>query len=168
MPSFASALLSTYSPLRGSGFHYVLEIWPALVAVTLFFLARHPQWIATWAIVGLLLMAQDPWGQVRNYQDRASVQSEARRAISEKIPEGAAVVADELAGTWVASRRFVMRWPELKLLPAECPDYAFLRLDEIENEPGSPWRNLLLKCSVGWPSQTIWSGQGWVIEKLIH
>lgn len=168
VPSFASALLSTYPPLRGSGFHYVLEIWPTLVAITLIFLVQYPRWIGPWAVAGLLLLAQDPWGQVRNYAGRVQNQSEARRALSERIPEGAAVVSDELGGAWVANRRFVTRWPELKLLPAECPDYAFLKLDEIENEPGSPWRNLLLKCTVGWPSQTVWTGEGWVIEKLIH
>lgn len=128
LPSFASALLATYPPLRGPGFHYVLELWPLLATLTILALAEwapRRAWVAarvtrqrliwTWALLALLAMDHDPWNAFREYRTEAIAQAEAR-AMIQAIPPEHAVIADELAGTWVSGRPVATRWPDLAIV----------------------------------------------------
>ena len=128
LPSFASAALADFPLLRDPGFHYVLELWPVLACLTLLGLARQKstRLIWSWALVNLLIMDFDPVGECREYHAQASTQTEVREMMK-KIPISAAVMADDLAGTWVAGRRSIMRWPETSLLPFGCPNFILIQ-----------------------------------------
>lgn len=132
LPSFASAALATYPPLRGSSFHYVLEIWPALAVVTLVALSRMPaaasrRWSIVWAVLALLAWDHDPVGALREY-GRGAIAAAPVRAALGQIPEGDGVLADELAGPWVAGRLQAARWPAVEALAGgRCPRWAVLR-----------------------------------------
>jgi uncharacterized membrane protein len=128
LPSFLSALLATYPPLRGSSFHYVLELWPVLAAVTLIELSRKKSevWIWLWPIFALLRMDHDPVGDFREYWKRSKETAEIREKIK-GIPNHFTVIADELAGTWIAGRPTICRWPDVSLIPAQCPDVLLIR-----------------------------------------
>jgi uncharacterized membrane protein len=130
-PSLASAALATYGPLRGSGFHYVLELWPVLAVLTIWGLAqlRSPRWAIAWALLALLAWDHDPWGEWREYWDATRAESQARVALS-SLPAEASVSADELAGPWVAGRARVTRWPALAILGGHCPEWVAVRGDE--------------------------------------
>lgn len=129
-PSFASAALSTYPPLRGDYFHYVLELWPVLAGLTIFALARagSTRLVWAWAFLALLSMDQDPIAQFREY-GRGAVES--RRVVErmKAVPPEAKVMADELSGPWLAGRRFITRAPALHFFEG-CPDWMVLRGDE--------------------------------------
>ncbi len=127
-PSFFSAFLSTWPNLRRTGSHYVLEVWPVLVVLTLIVLARRPRWIAPWVFVGVYLLAQDPWNQMRDFAREASANEDARRALSEIAPE-ARVISEERGGTWVAGRKYATKFPDRKLLRQGCADVAVFRDD---------------------------------------
>ena len=129
LPSLASAALATYPPLRGSGFHYVLELWPVLAAITLTVLARLPssrRFAIAWALLALLAWDHDPWGDLREYARGAVDSAPVRLALGE-IPTDAAVSADELTGPWLAGRLEVTRWPALEELGGHCPVWLALR-----------------------------------------
>jgi hypothetical protein len=164
LPSLASAALATYTPLRGNGFHYVLELWPALAGLTVVALARMPapgarRWAIAWAGLAALAWSHDPIGALREYGRGAIEVGPVRRALSE-IPSQDAVLADELAGPWVASRLQVARWPTVANLEGgRCPRWVVLRSEaqrELtrkicgeapaeERELGGEWRLLRMR-----------------------
>ncbi len=130
LPSFMSAALSTYSPLRDSNFHYVLELWPVLACLTILALndLRIPKLAWIWACLALLALDQDPVAEIREYGAGTALEAEARAKISE-ISFTLSVAADELAGPWISSRAFVTRYPDLHLMPSGCPDVFLLHID---------------------------------------
>ena len=125
-PSIASAMLSTWPPLRRTGFHYCLEVWPVFAALTLIALSRRPKWIVPWAFCGVYLLASDPWNQMREYVHESSHTGEIRAWIHALPPE-ARIVSDESGGPWVTGRRFASKLDETKLLLQGCPDYLIFR-----------------------------------------
>jgi uncharacterized membrane protein len=131
LPSFASAALATYPPLREASFHYVLELWPILASVTLliFSILQSTRLVWLWAIFSLFLWDHNPIHDYREYHREAQQTVEVRAKI-QGLPQDAAIVADELAGTWVAGRKWVTRWPEIHLLPNQCPDYILVKHSE--------------------------------------
>jgi uncharacterized membrane protein len=132
LPSLASAALSTYPPLRGSSFHYVLELWPVLAVVTLLGFARMPtrasrRWAIAWAGLALLAWDHDPVGAMREYGRGAVEMAPVRRALAE-IPVEDGVLGDELAGPWIAGRLQAARWPAVDALASgRCPRWVVLR-----------------------------------------
>lgn len=136
LPSLASAALSTYPPLRGSSFHYVLELWPVLAVVTLLALSRMPaaasrRWAIAWAGLALLAWDHDPVGALREYGRGARDMAPVRQALAE-IPLQDGVLADELAGPWIAGRLQAARWPAVEALSGapgggKCPRWVVLR-----------------------------------------
>jgi hypothetical protein len=128
LPSLASAALSTDISLRRPSFHYVLELWPILAAITLLQLARlrSARFAVAWALWAVLAWDHDPIGALRQYSREAAAQSEARGFLA-ALPSEASVSADELAGTWVANRRLVTRWAALAPFEGRCPDWIVVR-----------------------------------------
>lgn len=147
LPSFASAALATYPPLRGSNFHYVLELWPVLAALTILALSRQrsEKLIWVWALLGILRWDHDPLADLREYRRDAQVYQEAR-ALIRKIPTDAPLVADELAGTWVSSREWLSRWPETSFLPNSCPEYILVRNAERGTILEMGVQNVISRC----------------------
>lgn len=127
VPSFASAALSSFPLLRRSNFHYVLELWPILAGMTVVYLAqkRSEKLVWAWALFSLLRWDHDPIQDFREYGRKVQTAGEVRNFFR-SIPRDAAVAADDLAGPWVASRKNISRWPDLSLLPGQCPDYIIL------------------------------------------
>ncbi|HUP57302.1 MAG TPA: DUF2079 domain-containing protein [Bdellovibrionota bacterium] len=168
-PSFFSAALSTDLPLRRSGFHYVFELWPVLAALTVIALAewRSPRmparrlaWI--WAFCALLAMDQDPWNQLHEYRKDAARVRVARTAIAAIEPEHS-LMADEMAGTWVANRVMLARWPEIQSFAGVCPERVLLPLGdrELRDYPGA--REILERCTYS----PMWGAGDWVLFKLV-
>jgi hypothetical protein len=131
LPSFLSAALATYPPLRGVHFHYVLELWPILAVTTLIALVvwRSPGLVWGWAFFSLLSWGHDPVGDFRHYLKSAAIIAPLRSEIL-KIPADSAVTSDELTGTWLAGRAWATRWPDTRLLPDQCPDYIIVKFSE--------------------------------------
>ncbi len=151
LPSFLSAALSTYPPLREPGFHYVLELWPVLAILTLLALGRiflenaqrATQLSFAWAGLALLGLGQDPWGQFFEYAKDATKTSPVRVAFFQ-IPQDTAMVTDEMTGAWFANQLWITRWPALKGLPKECPSWIVLKNPSQEQE--ARVENLQKKC----------------------
>lgn len=131
LPSLGCAALATYPPLRQSGFHYVLELWPALVVATLYGLGatRKPEaWAWIWACSSLLMLGQDPIGSLREYGREAVVRTELREKMS-LIPSGDSVSASEEVGAWISARALASRFPDLRPFagePGGCPKWIIL------------------------------------------
>lgn len=125
-PSFLSALVSLHWMLRSSGFHYVLEIWPVLAALTVVALGRigsvRLAWI--WALFVLLMMDQDPWNDLRGTWREARARSGVPALVA-MIPPQDSVATHGLAGTWTASRYLVGNFPDLTFFPNQCPQWIF-------------------------------------------
>ncbi|MEO5970963.1 MAG: hypothetical protein ABIQ95_13625, partial [Bdellovibrionia bacterium] len=145
LPSFASAALASFPPLRDPAFHYVLELWPVLACVTIKALGRQKSstLIWGWALMGLIAMDFDPIAEYREYQAQSIRRLEAIKLI-DTIPPEAAVMADELAGTWIAGRRWVTRWPDTRLLPLDCPDYVLV--EDPSNQKEKEVLELISRC----------------------
>jgi hypothetical protein len=177
LPSLASAALATYSPLRRPDFHYVLELWPVLACLTLLFLAkqRSTSLIWAWAFIGLLRMDYDPVGELRSYLKEQSKISTIRQKI-QSIPSTQVVVADELAGPWIAGRQWVTRWPDTGILPSQCPHLVLVQhaergtliergvqslMTRCESGVSTPIRNADLKVP-----QALWREGSWSIYEV--
>lgn len=117
LPSAASAVLATYAALRNPKFHYVLEIWPVFLVLTLAAIVRlsaayrrirlaRLAW--AWAVVGALLWGSDPVDGIQRNIRIAMDRAELRRAL-ESIPKHASVTADEEIGYWISGRREMNR-----------------------------------------------------------
>jgi hypothetical protein len=135
LPSLASAALSTDASLRGADFHYVLELWPALAALTIVVLPRlrgARAWTILWAGLALLAWDHDPWGDLRAYAHGAVDAAPVRGRMSEVPPE-ASVSGDELSGTWLAGRERVTRWSQLAPFGGHCPEWLVLRASELDD-----------------------------------
>lgn len=132
LPSLLSAAIATYPPLRRSGFHYVCELWPILAVLTIVQIAalssetKQKKVAAAWALLALLAWDHDPIGLIREYGLEAWTQTGARTLLGD-LPVKDSVVADELAGPWVANRLEVMRWPELETWNGQCPMWIVVR-----------------------------------------
>jgi hypothetical protein len=146
-PSFTSAAISTIPQLRRPNFHYVLELWPILAGMTIVVLARLRSlkviWI--WAIFSILRMDHDPIGELREYW-KDSVHLRNVRTYLQKLPQDGIVAAEDLAGTWVASRKWVSRWPDLSLLPGQCPEYVVLHGYDKSEEFNKNLLQVMQKC----------------------
>lgn len=142
LPSFGSAALSTYSPLRSSQLHYVLELWPVLASLSLVALGAigKRSWIWAWALFSILRWDYDPISDFREYWVQIGHQ-QGIRAVLEQIPESASVMADDLAGPWVSGRKWVARWPDAALLPGGCADYWVIQGNRSDSQEG---RNRIL------------------------
>jgi uncharacterized membrane protein len=161
-PSFYSAALATYPPLRNPGFHYVLELWPVLAALTILALARigNKKWVWAWALVNLLWFAQDPWGQFREYSAEAHSRSAIRQRLAE-IPVSESVAADEMAGSWVAGRLKVTRWADLSAFEGGCPDWVIT----VGVAPDPNLAAVAKNCGRGIP-QAVWSAENWTAYRM--
>jgi len=169
IPSFMSAAIATYSPLRNSGYHYVLELWPVLAVLTLIALA---QWqdrlngkiIGLWVLLAWISLDQDPWNQMREFSKEARNRNEVRLAFA-TIPEDQSVVADEMAGPWVANRVYVARWPNLDLMPNRCPAWLVLRQLPVESLPAVD--EILARCgNTDRAKAQAWAIQDWVAYRV--
>ncbi len=134
-PSFLSAALATYPPLRNVRYHYALELWPAFAVGTVLVLGsltahleklRFKRLIVLWVGVSLLRMDSDPLADVRHWV-RSLDDARPVREYLQNIPTDVAITADEMAGPWIAGRPYVMRWPETALLPSHNPNLVVLR-----------------------------------------
>jgi hypothetical protein len=130
VPSLASSAIATYLPLRRSGFHYVLELWPVMAVLCIIALPRFDRWLGgklpwAWALVALISLDQDPWNQMREYWRQAWDAAPARKVMM-ALPVNEGIAADELAGTWVAGRLLVTRWPDLSFFQDNCPHWVIL------------------------------------------
>jgi len=175
VPSFASAALASFPPLRDPGFHYVLELWPVLACVTIQALARQRSGLTAggaglawgWALMSLLALDFDPVAEYREYRSQQVGRSELIQLIG-KIPPEAAVMADELAGTWISGRRWATRWPDTRLLPLDCPGYILIEEPTPERE--KEVQALFSRC--GGPrgeriaQATIQRAGGWVLYRV--
>jgi hypothetical protein len=124
LPSIASMGMSTFPDLRSPFFHYVLEIWPALMALAILWLARLPnhKWAYIAAVFSLLHMDQDPLRQLQNYARAARIQAGARNQML-SIDRDQSILSDDLAGPWVANRSKVARWPDMIFFQNCCPHW---------------------------------------------
>ncbi len=149
LPSFASAALATYPPLRNENFHYVLELWPLLACLTIILLGqiRSDRLIWIWVFFIFLKMDQNPLGDLRDFR-KESKDVAPVRALLQKISPDSKLVADELAGPWVSGRLSVTRWPETSWLPAQCPDFIVTRYPEGNLEVPSQIQSLILRCQI--------------------
>jgi hypothetical protein len=147
LPSFASAALATYPPLRNSNFHYILELWPILASLTILVLSltRSSTLIWVWAVFSLLRMDHDPIGDFREFSKDSEQWTEVRAKIRE-IPNEGSLVADELAGTWVAGRQWITRWPDTTLIPNQCPQFILVRNSEFGTLTELGVRTILNRC----------------------
>jgi uncharacterized membrane protein len=139
-PSFLSAALATYPPLRHASFHYVLELWPIMACLTVVAFGRiksRPWLIWVWAFLALLAMDHDPWGEIRDFYHEALNRSSVRAEMA-STSELDSVSADERSGTWLAGRLRVTRWPDVSAFAGQCPDWVWL--------DGSGPRNLEKPC----------------------
>ncbi|MFZ9595390.1 MAG: hypothetical protein ACO3A2_04865, partial [Bdellovibrionia bacterium] len=145
VPSFLSAALSSVPFLRNPGFHYVLELWPVLAFLALlgFSAQKSPRWIWTWAVLGLLSWDFDPLAQARTRLKVGHPQAALQRLIAD-LPQDASLMADELAGPTVASRKWVTRFPDAWVIPGGCPD--FLLLQRLDAERKTQLEHLQKKC----------------------
>lgn len=147
LPSLASAALSTYFALRRPDYHYVLELWPALAVATIVLLSRigSRKLIWAWALVSLLRWDYDPIHAIREFSSQARSVS-ALREVLQGVPAQASVMADDLAGPWIAGRRQVTRFPDRFFLPGACPD-VFVVEEHLQlaraTGPASPGSELL-------------------------
>jgi hypothetical protein len=98
--------------------------------------------------MGLALLTYDfdPLAQLREYAPDWRQASDLRTVIA-SVPEQAPLMADELAGTWVASRPWVTRWPDQEQLPGGCPQ--FLLLQDLDEKKLSQAKTLGLRCNPG-------------------
>jgi uncharacterized membrane protein len=163
-PSFMSAAIATYPPLRQASFHYVLELWPLLASLTILTLARLDSrrlaW--AWAFLALLLMDQDPWGQLREYATDAARARPARLALS-AIPSELSLMSDELGGPWVAGRAMLSRWPDLAPFGGSCPERLLLPLGGRELGAYPQAERVLARCRFG-PE---WAAGDWVLFRRL-
>jgi hypothetical protein len=170
LPSFASAALSTFAPLRSPSFHYVLELWPFMGALTILALARLSRYqtlAVAWAFLSLLLLDHDPVGEIREYWSTVALQKDARAAITAIDPKES-IAADELAGPWVANRRMVTTLPDLTRFEGKCPDWLLLT-DSNDHAPpadiGAVITDLKHRCGVSAPSPA-WHHGTWTAYRL--
>ena len=163
-PPFMTAALATFPPLRQSSFHYVLELWPLLASLTILALAgagsRKLAW--AWALLALLVMDQDPWGQLREYASDAARVQPARLAIS-SIPSEFSLMSDEMGGTWVAGRAMLSRWPDLAPFGGACPERLLLPLGNRDLGAYPQAERVLSRCQYG-PE---WSAGEWVLFRRL-
>ena len=151
-PSFLSAALSTYSPLRQDGFHYVLELWPALAVLTIIAISKlkyaHPiAW--SWALLSLLLLGQDPFAQIREYGNQTSETSEVR-SIFQSIPKNMSVAAHEMTGVMLAGRPLITKWPNTDFHLNSCPDLVVLPAHENIGKQNTRCKHSLIWSKGGW------------------
>ncbi len=170
IPSFLSAALATYSPLRDSHFHYVLELWPALASITIVLLAQKcsPNWIWAWVLFALVRMDHDPLADLRGYWSEARQISSVRTAFR-AIPLEASVSADELVGPWLAGRKWITRWPDVALLPGQCPEYIVKNVIHEDKQFNQELQLVLSGCQVGHPdvqASLVLKVQSWMIYRL--
>ena len=175
--SFLSAALSTYSALRQTGFHYVLELWPALAVLTILALGKiestalgsrlKVSWV--WAIFALISLGQDPWGSMRVYGTDALRERSARAGLR-MIAPGAAVVADEMTGPWLAGRLAITRWPDFSLLPGSCPEWIVNRKNLPMTQGEIAWQLSRCQAAQGMGSiwSPVWSTDTWVGYQLVR
>ncbi len=167
LPSFASAALATYPPLRKSNFHYVLELWPVLACLSVVKLGekKSSNWLWLWALLALFRMDSDPLSDFRELRE-TSIHSQKIRERLLSLPLDAAITADELAGTWISNRKWIMRWPETFLLPNQCPQYIVLRDKFKETEVKAQLNTLIQKCGSSARHSQPWISGDWEIYSL--
>jgi hypothetical protein len=166
LPSLGSAALATYPPLRGSGFHYVLELWPVLAVLTLLALQRlgaPPRLCWAWPLLALLLLDQDPWGQFREFRAEARAAGSSRLELR-SIPAADSVAAEELAGPWVAGRLLVTRWPDLSPFAGQCPDWIVLPATGASREQAAI--GAVGPCQQSYRAMPAWRTQRWACYRL--
>lgn len=168
LPSLLSAALATFPPLRRPEFHYVMELWPALACLTILSLG----WIGSsrliwiWALFSLLRWDHNPFCDLQDYWKQANEQFLVRTHLQSIDPK-ARVSADEITGTWVASREWVTRWPSTLLLPGDCPDHILIQVPEQESPSAKNLKAILSRCGGGHPPwKPTWSSGNWVDYKL--
>jgi hypothetical protein len=71
-------------------------------------------------------------------------------------------MAHEMAGTWVANRVMLSRWPEIASHGGACPERLLLPLGdrELHDYPGA--REILERCTYS----PLWGAGDWVLFKL--
>jgi uncharacterized membrane protein len=129
VPSFASAALATYPPLKSPDVHYILELWPPLAFLTLTVLAKinSSALVWTWVLFSFIRFDFDALGYLREYTMQLRNNQRLRSELAQ-IPPHASVIADELAGPWVSGRKWVTRWPDTFFLHNPCPDFIVIRM----------------------------------------
>jgi uncharacterized membrane protein len=171
LPSFGSAALSTYSPLRSPQFHYVLELWPILACLTVVALGsiEKKNWIWAWALFSIFRWDTDPISQFLEYKVQMENQQEFR-AVLKQLPEAASVMADDLAGPWVSGRKWVARWPDAALLPGQCPDYWVIQVSQSRpNEGQDRILNQFGSCfSVGQTLEELYRSPSWSVFRRVR
>jgi hypothetical protein len=177
IPSFASAALATFPPLRRANFHYVLELWPILAPLTVLTLAmfRSPYLIWGWALFSMVQMDHDPIADFREYRQEAIKMEWVRNKIQE-LPIEASVVAEDLAGTWIAGRKNVTRWPETVILPNQCPEFIIVRRSESGTLSELGVRSIMTRCESKRKEPKInsdlvvptpmWRNSGWALYQV--
>lgn len=163
-PSFLSAALASYPPLRSLDFHYALELWPLLAALTILQLARlrSKSLIWAWAGLSLLMMDHDPWGALReNIADARRLAPVREELVS--TPLDLSVMADDLAGPWISGRPMIARWPDLDLFGHSCPKLLIARVDDRgQSLDQPPVLEVLKRCSTLSPRvSVIWKAEEW-------
>ena len=163
-PSFLAAALANYAPLRGTDFHYVLELWPLLGCLTVLALAglKSPRWMWLWAGLSLLAFDKDPFRDLIGNTREALRLTEVREHLRE-TPADLTIVADEQAGPWLSGREHVTRWPDMDFLNGACPKLLVARVNADEQTVAQPQpMDLLKRCSRRPPRVTeIWRAEEW-------
>jgi uncharacterized membrane protein len=138
-PSLASCALSTYPPLRWIRFHYVMELWPLLFLLTLVGLARiNSKALATfWGVWMFFQWTSSPLSDVVQYARLAETRAPIREQLLKiaRTSPDASIAAIEEVGTWLASRKWISRYPDLELLPDECPAWWIVRDNQELDHP---------------------------------
>lgn len=120
IPSFASALLSTYAPLRETGFHYITELWPWLMMATLFGLGHiamskssgvAKRWCVLWILMAAWGLRTEPVRTI--FSDFAlALERKDLKLAMDAIPYESRVLVDDQIGSWISGRPNVERWQD--------------------------------------------------------
>lgn len=134
LPSVAAMGLSTHPYLRDSSKHYFLEIWPAFICIAILWLARfsNVKWTYAAAILGLITMNQDQIRDLQNYIHTAKIQTPARAQML-AISQNESILANDLAGPWVANHPRVAMWPEMDFFQNCCPRWILATKDQTDS-----------------------------------
>lgn len=124
LPSFGSAALADFWPLRHPSYQYVFELWCVLGIICIGWLSqlKSKKWIYIWVIATIFQSHMDPIKALKGYWNKASDFNEVRILISQ-IPENDSIISSPFIGPWAASRLWIESYPTRKFIPTPCPDW---------------------------------------------
>ncbi|MBC7693220.1 MAG: DUF2079 domain-containing protein [Methylotenera sp.] len=185
LPSLGVCLLASGADENANA-PLFLAFWPVFAVLSLLALSeceargisfgrfRIPHSVGwVWAFLSVLSMSQDPWNQMRSDLKEGVEKTQVRKNFL-ALPADARVVADEGTGTWLASRQFLSRWPDLSALPGECPDWIVTKPNELRliSQQGGETAYRLSRCQLQGVLQgttawaPVWTSAGWTAYQL--